>query len=154
MKTDAKIYASHSEDDTRNLGCRLGHALKPGITVLLCGDLGAGKTVFVRGVGEAFGIRGVRSPSFTIINEYESPSGIYIIHADLYRLDSEGVNATGLDEYAGANDSVLFVELPERLSNPPANEVMTVRFEAVNENERRITITAEGVKAEEALSGL
>lgn len=151
MKTDAKFYASHSENDTRRLGYDLGRALKPGVVVLLCGDLGAGKTVFVRGVGEAFGVKGVRSPSFTIINEYESPSGVYVIHADLYRLDSEGVNAVGLDEYAGANDSVLFVEWPERWSNPPANEVMTVRFEAVNENERRITITAEGAKAEEAL---
>lgn len=148
------IYISHSEDDTGNLGRSLGKALISGVTVLLYGDLGSGKTVLVRGVCEFFGISGVRSPSFTLINEYETKSGNYIIHADLYRLDPEGVYAIGLEEYAGADDTILFVEWPERWENPPSDNVIKVYFQALNENEREIKIFADGLKAQEVLNSL
>ena len=154
MKTNSKIYISHSEKDTRKLGRSLGKALVPGVVVLLYGNLGAGKTVLVRGVGEAYDVADVRSPSFTLINEYDLPTGIFIVHADLYRLDSEGVRAIGLEEYAGVDDAVLFVEWPERWDNPPVNDVINIRFEAVSENERRITITANGAKSQEVMKKL
>ena len=139
MNTEPEIFTSHSEEDTRNLGREFSRTLSGGNVVLLFGDLGAGKTVFVRGVCEAFGISGVRSPSFTLINEYESPDGLLIIHADLYRLDPDGVSATGLDEYAGDNSAILFVEWPERWQNPPADSVR-IYFESTSENERTIRI--------------
>ena len=148
------IYISHSEDDTGNLGRSLGKALISGVTVLLYGDLGSGKTVLVRGVCEFLGISGVRSPSFTLINEYETKSGNYIIHADLYRLDPEGVYAIGLEEYAGADDTILFVEWPERWENPPSDNVIKIYFQALNENEREIKIFADGLKAQEVLNSL
>lgn len=141
-----KIFASYSENDTRNLGRTLGKILEQGICVLLYGDLGAGKTVLVRGVGEALGISGVRSPSFTLINEYESGSGIFIVHADLYRLDD--ASSLGLEEY---EDAIMFVEWPERWKNPPRNNVMKIFISAVNENEREIKIIAQGGKAEGVL---
>ena len=144
-----KSFVSRSEDDTRNLGHRLGECIEPGICVLLYGDLGAGKTVLVRGVGEALGISGVRSPSFTLINEYESDSGIFVIHSDLYRLDDAA--ALGLEEY---EDSVLFVEWPERWKNPPVNNVLKVYISAVSEDERTIRISADGEKAERVLAEL
>ena len=139
MKINSETHISHSEDETRGLGRKFAETLKGGTVILLDGDLGAGKTVFVRGVGEALGIIGVRSPSFTLINEYESQSGFYVVHADLYRLDSEGVNATGLDEYAGSDDAVVFVEWPERWANPPSDAVR-IYFRALSENEREIKI--------------
>ena len=139
MNTKPEIFTSHSEEDTRNLGREFSVTLSGGNVVLLFGDLGAGKTVFVRGVCEAFGISGVRSPSFTLINEYESPDGLLIIHADLYRLDPDGVSATGLDEYAGDDSAILFVEWPERWPNPPADSVR-IYFESASENERTIRI--------------
>ena len=139
MNTEPEIFTSHSEEDTRNLGHEFSETLSGGNVVLLFGDLGAGKTVFVRGVCEAFGISGVRSPSFTLINEYESPDGLLIIHADLYRLDPDGVSATGLDEYAGDDSAILFVEWPERWQNPPADSVR-IYFESTSENERTIRI--------------
>ena len=144
-----KSFTSHSEEDTRKLGRRLGECIEPGICVLLYGDLGAGKTVLVRGVGEALGISGVRSPSFTLINEYESDSGIFVIHSDLYRLDD--ASALGLEEY---EDSVLFVEWPERWKNPPVNNVLKVYISALNEDERTIKISANGIKAERVLAEL
>ena len=149
MTESVKDFSSRSEDDTRNLGRRLGECIEPGICVLLYGDLGAGKTVLVRGVGEALGISGVRSPSFTLINEYESDSGIFVIHSDLYRLDDAG--ALGLEEY---EDSVLLVEWPERWKNPPVNNVLKVYISAVSEDERTIRILADGEKAERVLAKL
>ena len=144
-----KSFISRSEDDTRNLGRCLGECIEPGICVLLYGDLGAGKTVLVRGVGEALGISGVRSPSFTLINEYESDSGFFVIHSDLYRLDDAA--SLGLEEY---EDSVLFVEWPERWKNPPVNNVLKVYISALNEDERTIKISADGDKAERVLAEL
>ncbi len=139
MKTESEIFTSHSEEDTKNFGHEFAGTLTGGNVILLFGDLGAGKTVFVRGVCEALGISGVRSPSFTLINEYESPNGLLIIHADLYRLDPDGVSATGLDEYAGDDDAVLFVEWPDRWTNPPENSVR-IYFDSSSENERTIRI--------------
>ena len=139
MKINTETHITNSEDETRALGRKFADTLTGGTVILLEGDLGAGKTVFVRGVGEALGVTGVRSPSFTLINEYESTSGFFVVHADLYRLDPESVNAIGLDEYAGSNDAVVFVEWPERWANPPVNSVR-IFFLALSENEREIKI--------------
>ena len=149
-----KIFISHSENDTLKLGQELGRNINSGVTVLLYGDLGTGKTVLVRGVGEAMKISGVRSPSFTLINEYSSPTGIFLIHSDLYRLDENGVYALGLEEFAGDSDSVLFIEWPERWTNPPVSDVIKIFFRALNENEREIKISASGLKVEEIISQL
>ena len=112
MTESVKDFSSRSEDDTRNLGRRLGECIEPGICVLLYGDLGAGKTVLVRGVGEALGISGVRSPSFTLINEYEADSGVFVIHSDLYRLDDAG--ALGLEEFLINFDNTVIVVSHDR----------------------------------------
>ena len=134
-------YISHSEEDTRRIGHDFAQSLKGGDVVLLYGDLGAGKTVFVRGVGEAFGVTGVRSPSFTLINEYEASSGLYVVHADLYRLESSGIYALGLEEYADSKDSVMFIEWPERWQNIPDYKNLTrIYFAALDESTREITL--------------
>ena len=150
----SKIFISHSEQDTLKLGQALGEKISPGVTVLLYGDLGTGKTVLIRGVGEALKISGVRSPSFTLINEYESPTGIFLIHSDLYRLEESNVFALGLEEFAGASDSVLFIEWPERWKNPPVNEVVKISLTALNESEREIKISATGLKAQKVVKEL
>ena len=152
--TPEKVFISHSELETRKLGQALGKIIEPGILVLLYGDLGTGKTVFVKGVGEAMQVSGVRSPSFTLINEYKSPSGVFLIHSDLYRLESENVYSLGLDEYIGANDSVVFVEWPERWNDIHGDNIITMKFMALNENEREIKISATGIKAKEVTSKL
>ncbi len=136
------------------LGNSIGKNILPGVTVLLYGDLGTGKTVLIRGVGEAMKISGVRSPSFTLINEYESPAGIFLIHSDLYRLEENNVFALGLEEFAGASDSVLFIEWPERWKNPPVNDVIKISLTALNESEREIKISASGLKAQKVVNGL
>lgn len=144
---------SSSEEATRNLGRLLGRVLKPGVTVFLRGDLGAGKTVLARGVGDALGAKGVRSPSFTLVNEYRTP-GLLLVHADLYRLDAAGADALGLEEYAGLPDAALLVEWPDRWSFPPQEDVLDVRIEALDEGARRLSLSAAGTGAEELLQAL
>ncbi len=134
-------FISHSESDTKNFACDFAKNLKPGQIILLNGDLGTGKTVFMRGIGKYFGVENlIRSPSFTLINEYETKSEIYLIHADLYRLDNFSAESLGLDEYFYNDDVIIFIEWPDRLNylNMNGEKVIKIYFEALNENERRI----------------
>jgi tRNA threonylcarbamoyladenosine biosynthesis protein TsaE len=147
-------FDSHSEEETRKLGRKFGEIITSGIPVLLHGDLGTGKTVFVRGVGDEFHVSGVRSPSFTLINEYESESGTRIIHADLYRLDDNSSRSLGLDEYIDDEDSIVFIEWPERMKSFAHENVIEIFFEALSESERRITFKSYGQKAQEVLTKL
>jgi tRNA threonylcarbamoyl adenosine modification protein YjeE len=104
---------SASEADTRRAGADLARRLRPGDAVLLEGDLGAGKTVFVKGLAEGLGLDpdDVSSPSFALVHEY-GPSGVppRLVHADLYRLPhGGGVDDLGLD---ARGDAILAVEWP------------------------------------------
>src|SRR4030065_943698 len=90
---------SSCEEATLKSGRALGEILVPGDVVALTGELGAGKTVFCKGVGEAFGISPARivSPSFTIVTEH--PGRVALCHVDVYRLSSEAeAQDIGLDE--------------------------------------------------------
>lgn len=92
---------THSVEETRELGRRLGTVLKAGDIVALDGDLGAGKTAMTGGIAEGMGIKGrISSPTFTIVNEY--PGELMLYHFDTYRLaDEEDFCSSGLDEYFG-----------------------------------------------------
>ena len=137
----SKIFISHSEHETLTLGREFAKSLKSGQVILLYGDLGSGKTVFVRGVCEALNISCVRSPSFTLINEYESDSGLFVIHADLYRLEPSGVHALGLEEYADYDNSVMFVEWPERWEDMPKFDgLVRIFFTALDESTRELKL--------------
>lgn len=94
----AKIFLSDAEA-TRALGVTLGQSLSAGSVILLEGDLGAGKTTLVQGIGEGLGIKdAIISPTFTLINEY--PEGrLPLYHLDLYRLEPAEVEALNLESY-------------------------------------------------------
>ena len=104
------------EEATRRAGLRLAARLSPGDLVLLFGELGAGKTIFVRGLAEGLGVdpAEVASPTFALVHEY-GPSGRppVLLHADFYRLDAKGLGAgvadLGLDERGSA---VVAIEWP------------------------------------------
>jgi tRNA threonylcarbamoyladenosine biosynthesis protein TsaE len=148
-----------SEDGTLELGRAFGAALfgvEHGVTVLLSGELAAGKTTLVRGVGEALGAARVRSPSFTLVNEYRA--ALNVAHVDLYRLTTEGAEDLGLEEYNEA-PGVLLVEWPERWSwekweSPPERDVFKVFIESSGENERVFEISSKGKCADLALQKL
>jgi tRNA threonylcarbamoyladenosine biosynthesis protein TsaE len=108
-------WVTRSEEETRVLGRELGRELAPDGVLLLSGELGAGKTVLARGIGEALGIthREVQSPTFTLIREHQG-SGGRLVHVDLYRLAPEETAALGLEELL-AGPGVKVVEWAERL---------------------------------------
>lgn len=95
-----------SEEETRLLGKRLAQLLPVPSLIALYGDLGAGKTALVRGIGEALGTRDVTSPTFTIIHEYDTDPPLF--HLDAYRLsDGEELLGIGFEEYLGMNGIVV-----------------------------------------------
>ena len=97
-----KTYITHSEDETARVGFELAPLLPAASVLLLFGDLGAGKTAFVRGLAEALGIDRdqVSSPTFTLLQEYRG-GRLPLFHADLYRLDDpREIDDLGLDEIA------------------------------------------------------
>ena len=130
---------THAESETAAAGRRLGETLSAGDVVLLFGDLGAGKTVFVRGLAEGLGINSaeVTSPTFTLVQEYRA-GRLPLIHVDLYRLnDPLEIDELGLDELAAG--AVLAVEWGEKLPYPPADAI-EVRIAHAGGDSRTITI--------------
>ena len=131
---------THSEDETAALARDLAPALQPGDVLLLSGNLGAGKTAFVRGLAEGLGIapEDVSSPTFTLVHEYRG-GRLALYHVDLYRLERAATEDLGLEEL-GARDGVLAIEWPDRLTHE-LPDARTVTIEIVDETTRRIAIT-------------
>ena len=131
---------THSEQETADAARTLAGTLKSGEVILLSGNLGAGKTAFVRGLAAGLEIdpEDVSSPTFTLVHEYRG-GRLRLYHADLYRLDKVATEDLGLEEM-GVSDGVLAIEWPDRLAHslPGAREV---RIEIVDENARRISWT-------------
>lgn len=145
---------SRGPEETRRLGEALGRAAEAGDVILLSGELGAGKTVFVQGIARGLGFEGpVSSKSFVLLGEYAGRLTLY--HADLYRLDStDEVEDLALEEISG--EGVLVVEWPERGDTVLPGERLTLRLEVTGPDTRRITATATGARAlalAEALGG-
>ena len=132
-----EIVSTNSEDETFALGEKVAAALEPGTFVLLHGDLGAGKTAFVRGMAAGLGANpdDVSSPTFVLIQHYKGRTPL--VHVDLYRLDSAAaVDDLGLEELASG--AVVAVEWAERL--PRAVDGVTVKIDDLGDDARRITI--------------
>jgi tRNA threonylcarbamoyladenosine biosynthesis protein TsaE len=136
--TDA-VLATSSETETVAAGEALGLTLQPGQVVLLYGDLGAGKTAFVRGIARGIGADPdeVSSPTFTIVQEYAGRS-MTLYHVDLYRLDPEEIDDLGLEDLV-AGDGVVAIEWSERWRGRPT-DVVEVRLEDAGDEQRRIAV--------------
>lgn len=138
-------YITRSEQDTLSFAGRLSETLAIGDSVLLHGDLGAGKSVFARGVARALGVTGAMpSPTFTLLIPYEGEKKLY--HFDLYRLnDPDEFYAAGLDEFIGG-DGIALIEWPEMadIDPQPALHVTIRRGGSGDENIREIEIEAFG----------
>ena len=133
-------FISHSPAETEALGEKLGRTVARGQVIALSGDLGAGKTQFVRGLARGLGFAGrVHSPTFTLVNEYGG-GRLKLFHLDLYRLETaEQVRSAGIEEYLSP-DGVSVIEWAERILNPglKIRNLLSVKFEIVGESERKI----------------
>jgi tRNA threonylcarbamoyladenosine biosynthesis protein TsaE len=136
--TESETITTRSEQETSTAGERFAARLKPGDVVLLYGDLGAGKTAFVRGLAKGLGASAddVSSPTFTLIQEYTGPTTLQ--HVDLYRLKPSEIEGLGLDELTDGK-AVVAIEWAERWNSPPADSWI-VRLQHEGEDRRRITI--------------
>lgn len=142
------VFRSASEEETVAIGERLARTLPPGATVLLIGNLGAGKTTLAKGIVQGLGAAAadeVSSPTFTLIHEYGSPPAVY--HVDLYRLDSARDAATlGLDELFDSPALVL-VEWGERFPELMPPDRIEIRLRAGDGDEREIEAPETGQQA-------
>jgi tRNA threonylcarbamoyladenosine biosynthesis protein TsaE len=141
-------YQTRSEAETRAVASRLAGRLQPGARLLLSGDLGAGKTAFVRGLAEGLGLDAdeVTSPTFTLVHEHRG-GRMPLVHVDLYRLDTVDLDDVGLDEDLAAT-GVVAVEWPERLSRPVAGAIHIIIVDQGGDR-RRITSTHDNEKRHE-----
>lgn len=136
--TDGTSHTTHSEGETADVAIRLAGRLTPGTVLLLSGDLGAGKTAFVRGLAQGLGVSPdeVSSPTFTLVHEYRG-GRLPLQHVDLYRLERVDLDTLGLDE-ALAEAGVVAIEWPERLQRRPPGAI-DVQIDDLGGDRRRIS---------------
>ena len=137
-------FISHSPADTESLGEQFGRAAWRGWVIALSGDLGAGKTRFVKGLARGLGCAGrVHSPTFTLVNEYAG-GRLNLFHLDLYRLETpEQILGAGIEEFLSP-DGVAVIEWAERLEDgswkmEAGGKFFHVKLEITGETERKIS---------------
>ena len=140
MKVNKQKIISKSYRDTMKLGQELSQKITKGDVICLDGDLGSGKTTFMKGVMEGYGYSGtVNSPTFTIINIYDSNP--VVVHADGYReeIARNWINI-GINDYLYSKDVVTFVEWPDRIIDMLPGHEKYIKFKHIDDNIREITI--------------
>ena len=130
---------THSERETEAAGAAFAAGIPDGTVVAMYGELGAGKTAFVRGMAQGMGLDcRVNSPTFTIVNEYLGARTL--LHFDMYRLGSaDELWDIGWDDYL-SRGAVCAVEWSENVADAVTGDEITVRFEMLSDTDRRITI--------------
>lgn len=132
-------FLSRNETETENAGAIFAQSIPNGTVVAMYGDLGAGKTAFVRGMARGMGIDArVNSPTFTIVNEYIGERQLF--HFDMYRLgSSDELFDIGWEDYL-SRGGVCAVEWTENVEDALEGDEIVVRIEKISDTERRITI--------------
>lgn len=138
------VFITNSEQETERLGAELAEKLPGGTVVAMFGDLGAGKTAFVRGMAKGMGLEcRVSSPTFTIVNEYLGERSL--IHFDMYRLSSaDELFDIGWEDYL-SRGAVCAVEWSENVREAFRGDEVTVSIEKLDERRRRITVEGDKV---------
>ena len=132
---------SQSEEQTYAAAKELARSLKIPAHILLYGDLGAGKTVFAKGLADGLGVRDVdevSSPTFTLVNQYSGRVRIY--HIDLYRIETGALEGLGLEEIFDDPDAAVIVEWAERLGQFETSGAVRVFLGYVDDHSRKIDI--------------
>jgi tRNA threonylcarbamoyladenosine biosynthesis protein TsaE len=136
---------SHSPEETFRLGETIGNFIKNPLVIALNGDLGSGKTVFVKGLARGLEVPGnyyITSPTFTLINEY--PGRWQLVHIDLYRLENVGdLEDIGLDDLL-YDQAVIAVEWADKLFGDLPERHLAIHFETTGDEDREISLITYG----------
>ena len=133
-----KTINTNSYEETIELGYKIGNMLKGGDTIILDGDLGAGKTTFTKGIGKALNVsRVIKSPTFTIVKSYKGDN-VTLNHLDLYRLDGVG-DDFDLEEYFN-DSSICIVEWPYQAFDIIPKKYLKIVIKRLDDTKREITI--------------
>lgn len=129
-------YFSKSSKQTEDIAFEYAKTLAKGDVIAFYGDLGAGKTAFIKGVARYFNIEGVTSPTYAYLNVYND----FIYHYDCYRLsDGEDAERLGLTDYFGG-DNICLIEWAENIEDVLPESVKTVKIEKISDSERKISL--------------
>ena len=145
-------FLSHSPEQTIRFGARLGERLASGDLVCVSGELGAGKTTFIAGVGRGWGaLDPVTSPTFVLVNEYRRADGLRLRHLDCYRLASGAeALAFGFADLLEA-EGLMLIEWPERIVEVLPPERLNVGLRWVDDMKRGFRMEAHGARYEDML---
>lgn len=132
-------------EETQKLAQKLAPQLKTGMTVLLKGPLGSGKTAFVKAVGKALGVeRAIKSPTYTIVKTYELPGREEeLVHVDAYRLEKGYAESIDLDAYLNAG-AIIFIEWPQYVKEFLPDNYLMIEFELLDLDRRELTFSQVG----------
>lgn len=155
MATTTSTFITHSSQETFNLGRRIGSLISDPLSLGLSGDLGSGKTVLVQGLAKGLEVPAeyyITSPTFTLVNEY--PGRLRLFHIDLYRLDHHmDMQDIGLDDILSAN-AVAAIEWAEKLPHDIIQTGLMLNFDVIDDDTRKINVTAYGHAAADLIKAL
>lgn len=138
-----------SEQETKAFGARIGGLLRGGELIELIGDVGAGKTTFVKGLAEGLDVDDdIQSPSFTISRVYTARDDLRLAHYDFYRLNTPGIMKAELHESIQDKRNITVVEWADIASDVLPASRLTLQFIPTSENGREVTISPRGERAE------
>lgn len=145
---------THSPEETAHLAGTIGKIIREGTVICLDGELGTGKTLFVRALARTLGVESdVTSPTFNLMNIYEAACPI--VHFDLYRIDSEAeLEDIGFYEYAEALEGIVLIEWAEKFPDAMPADHLQVRIDALEGEGRQFTFAAQGEKSAALLKEL
>lgn len=146
------IHSVKDETQTKDFGGLIGGLLKEGSVIELLGDVGAGKTTFVKGLALGMGITDeVQSPSFTISRVYESDNNLRLAHYDFYRLNEAGIMSSELEEDLNDPNTVVVIEWGGVVEGVLPEDRLTINIVAVSDNERTINLYSNGQNSQKLL---
>lgn len=145
-------FTSRSEDDTRELAENIESEKFPGMVICLIGELGSGKTAFVKGFAASLGIKDdITSPTFNIVKEYEDGE-MPLNHMDVYRLE-ESDETIGFNDYFNS-DAVTIIEWADMIEDKLPEERLEIKFKVIDENTRVLVLTPYGQAYEDVVNSV
>jgi len=137
-----KIYITKSAKETEKLGEKIGKKLIGEEILALSGDLGGGKTTFVRGLARGLSCKCIpKSPSFVLLNIYNCRDNLKLAHFDLYRLEGKNdLDSVGMNDYLGKNNTISVIEWAEKAKRRIAKDAIWIKFKHIAKDKRKVRI--------------